>query len=131
MNDIARGAQEFLKTDTDVRLALLFGSASQGTMTPESDIDIAIALHSGEMSIERKIDLATAVEAVLFRTVDVIDLFSAEGLILCEAIGGEVLVEDVMLRSSLAIKAMDYRENLLPSVLQAQKESVKDWIDER
>ncbi|AHC16509.1 hypothetical protein L21SP2_3169 [Salinispira pacifica] len=100
-------------------------------MTPESDIDIAIALHSGEMSIERKIDLATAVEAVLFRTVDVIDLFSAEGLILCEAIGGEVLVEDVMLRSSLAIKAMDYRENLLPSVLQAQKESVKDWIDER
>lgn len=129
-NSIANRTMKALKRNSDIRLALLFGSAAAGTMNSASDIDIAIALHSGIMSVETKIDLSVELEKRLSKTVDIIDLLSAEGLILCEAVSGEVLIEEETLRSSLSIKAMDFRENLFPAVLEAQRDALKDWINE-
>ena len=44
-----------LRTERNVRLALLFGSSARGTDTPQSDVDLLVQLH--DASLERTLDL--------------------------------------------------------------------------
>jgi predicted nucleotidyltransferase len=65
-----------LRTQQNVRFALLFGSAARGTDTPNSDVDILVALDNS--SLERVVDLSAALTGVIGRRVDVIRLEDAE-----------------------------------------------------
>jgi predicted nucleotidyltransferase len=86
-----RGA---LRTERNVRFALLFGSAATGTDTRGSDIDVLVDLR--DQSLERTIDLRTKLEAAAERSVDVLRLAEAEAdpSFLATAIAqGRVLVD--------------------------------------
>jgi predicted nucleotidyltransferase len=68
-----RGA---LRTEPNVRFALLFGSAATGADTPQSDIDVLVDLR--DASFERVVDLSTRLGALFDRRVDVVELDDAE-----------------------------------------------------
>lgn len=65
-----------LRTQHNVRFALLFGSAARGTDTPNSDVDVLVALE--DASLERILDLSAALGAPIGRRVDVVRLEDAE-----------------------------------------------------
>jgi predicted nucleotidyltransferase len=65
-----------LRTESNVRFALLFGSTATGTDTPESDIDVLVDLR--DASFERVVDLATKLTRLVGRPIDVVELKDAE-----------------------------------------------------
>lgn len=65
-----------LRTERNVRLALLFGSASAGADTPSSDLDLLVDLR--EPDLERVVDLQAKLEAAAGRPVDLVRLQDAE-----------------------------------------------------
>jgi predicted nucleotidyltransferase len=66
-----------LRTEQNVRFALLFGSVATGTDTPESDVDVLVGLR--DASFERVVDLSTKLREIVGRAVDVTELHDAEG----------------------------------------------------
>ena len=65
-----------LRTEQNVRFALLFGSAATGTDTPGSDVDVLVDLR--DASFERVVDLVTKLTGLVGRPVDVVELKDAE-----------------------------------------------------
>jgi predicted nucleotidyltransferase len=65
-----------LRTEHNVRFALLFGSAAIGTDTPASDVDVLVDLRNS--SLERIVDLGAKLTAIVGRPVDVVRLQDAE-----------------------------------------------------
>lgn len=84
----------FLRTEPNVRLALLFGSTAAGTDTPQSDVDILVDLADG--SLDRVVDLTLKLEAAVRKPIDMVRLEDAErdSLFLAKKIAtGRVLVD--------------------------------------
>ena len=91
-----------LRTESNVRFALLFGSTATGTDTRESDIDVLVELR--DASLERLLDLQAKLAAIVDRDVDVVRLADAqdEPALLSAALAeGRVLVDRDGLWSTL------------------------------
>jgi predicted nucleotidyltransferase len=83
-----------LRTEQNVRFALLFGSVARGTDTPASDVDLLVELR--DSSLERVVDLSAKLTAAVGRPVDVARLqdAKAEPSFLADAVAeGRVLVD--------------------------------------
>lgn len=83
-----------LRTEPNVRFALLFGSTARGTDTPESDIDLLVDLR--DPALDRIVDLSGRLAAVVGRPVEVVRLQDAvdEPSFLAEVVAeGRVLVD--------------------------------------
>jgi predicted nucleotidyltransferase len=65
-----------LRTEQNVRFALLFGSTATGIDTPASDIDVLVDLR--DSSFERIVDLGTKLTRLAGRPVDIVELKEAE-----------------------------------------------------
>jgi predicted nucleotidyltransferase len=65
-----------LRTEQNVRFALLFGSAAAGIDTPSSDVDVLVDVR--DASFERVVDLGTKLTRLVGRPVDVVELHDAE-----------------------------------------------------
>jgi predicted nucleotidyltransferase len=113
-------------TAPDIRLAILFGSQASGITHAGSDADVAMAL-DGEMSPSRLGELSACLSAALGCEVDVVDLRKAQGEFLAQIVlGGKVAVKrDSSLLAEFALKALAYREDMRPMVLQALKAKVR------
>jgi predicted nucleotidyltransferase len=66
-----------LRTERNVRFAMLFGSTARGTDAPESDVDVLVELR--DSSIEQLVDLRETLAAAVGRPVDVLRLSDAQG----------------------------------------------------
>jgi predicted nucleotidyltransferase len=65
-----------LRTEKNVRFALLFGSAARGTDTATSDVDVLVELR--DTALEQVVELGERLTAATGRRVDVIRLGDAE-----------------------------------------------------
>lgn len=65
-----------LRTEQNVRFALLFGSGAAGTDMSGSDVDVLVDLR--DASFERVVDLVTKLTRLVGRPVDVVELKDAE-----------------------------------------------------
>ena len=86
--------RDALRTEQNVRFALLFGSAARGEDSPASDVDLLVAMR--DSSLIRVADLGAKLEALLGRRVDVLTLDDARGnpQLLVQALDeGRVLVD--------------------------------------
>lgn len=95
-----RGA---LRTEQNVRFALLFGSAALGTDSAESDIDLLVDLR--DASLDRVVDLSLKLTAVIGRPVDIVRMEDVEddASFLVDVVSdGRVLVDREGLLSSLS-----------------------------
>lgn len=68
--------REALRTEHNVRFAMLFGSTARGEDTEHSDVDVIADLRDSDFM--REIDLALKLEDAVGRSVDVVDLKDAE-----------------------------------------------------
>ena len=93
VQQIADRVGEILQTYPDLKLAFLYGSAVNGKMRPDSDVDIAV-LFDHPLGAGQKMALGACFEEALLKTIDLVDLFSLSGTILkqilCE---GRVVVK--------------------------------------
>lgn len=86
-----RGA---LRTERNVRLAVLFGSAALGTDKADSDLDIVVDLCDARL--ERVVDLSLKLTRIAGREADIVRLADAErepSLLLDVVTNGRVLVD--------------------------------------
>jgi predicted nucleotidyltransferase len=65
-----------LRTEQNVRFALLFGSTARGVDTPGSDVDVLVDLR--DTGLERVVDLGERLTAAVGRPVEVLRLGDAE-----------------------------------------------------
>jgi predicted nucleotidyltransferase len=65
-----------LRTEHNVRFALLFGSAARGTDTASSDIDVLVVMR--DANLDRVVDLEAKLTATAGRRVDIVRLEDAE-----------------------------------------------------
>lgn len=68
--------REALRTEHNVRFAMLFGSAARGDDTEHSDVDVIADLR--DSSLDRVLDLAVKLEGAIWKSVDVVRLEDAE-----------------------------------------------------
>lgn len=86
--------REALRTESNVRFALLFGSTARGDDTEESDVDLLVEMRDD--SFMRTIDLALKLQPILGKEVQVLTFEEAESnpLLLAEAAReGRVIVD--------------------------------------
>ena len=86
--------REALRTEQNVRFALLFGSAATGSDTPASDVDVLVDLR--DASLDRVVDLSSKLTTIIGRRVDVLRLqdVDAEPSFLAQVVAdGRVLVD--------------------------------------
>ena len=84
--------------------ATVFGSAARGEARPDSDIDVAVSFGK-PMSSDLRMAVIGIVADVSGRSVDLIDLESAGGLILAQALGGtEILCDSEAVRQRMIAK---------------------------
>ncbi|HXA55757.1 MAG TPA: nucleotidyltransferase domain-containing protein [Solirubrobacteraceae bacterium] len=86
--------QAALRTEPNVRFALLFGSGAVGTDTPGSDVDVLVDL--SDTGLERLVDLAAKLTRLVGRRVDVVELDDAEAepsFLARVVVDGRVLVD--------------------------------------
>lgn len=91
-----------LRTEPNVRFALLFGSAARGTDTPGGDVDVLVDLR--DSSLDRLIDVQEKLASAVDRHLDIVRLADAEAepALLAEAVAdGRVLVDRVGLWPTL------------------------------
>jgi predicted nucleotidyltransferase len=102
-----RGA---MRTEQNVRFALLFGSAATGTDIPGSDVDVLVELR--DPSLEQVVDLGGRLTEATGRTVDVVRLRDAEAEpdFLADVVAeGRVLVDRENLWARLRSREPDLR----------------------
>jgi predicted nucleotidyltransferase len=104
--------REALRTEQNVRFALLFGSAARGDDDKASDVDLIVEMH--DPSPVRVVDLELKLERLLGRRVDVLTLEDAgvNPVLLAEAVrDGRTIVdrEERWAQLSSEAKAMDSR----------------------
>ncbi len=86
--------RQALRTEQNVRFALLFGSAATGSDTPGSDVDVLVDLR--DSSLDRMVDLSSKLTKIVGRRVDVVRLQDAEAdpaFLLNVVADGRVLVD--------------------------------------
>lgn len=93
--DLLSGLRRALRTEPNVRLAVVYGSVARGTDETDSDVDVLVAL--GEDRSDAAVRLAVRLERALGRAVDVARLERVEArapLLLLEAIDDGRVVTD-------------------------------------
>src|SRR5690348_11611892 len=90
---------EYLK---DFDIVIIFGSAARGKLTPNSDLDVAIAGRK-RLTIDEKVSLINGLSKLVGREVDLVDLNQVSGAILKEALtkGKFIRSDDPELRALL------------------------------
>ena len=103
-----------------VRYATLFGSVASGTANPESDIDVAVSLGK-PLSSDLRAALIGIVADVAGRSVDLIDLETAGGLVFAQAMRGkEILCDEVATRQRLIQRLLRSEDDRRSAALAAR-----------
>lgn len=123
--DIARNLMAY----PNIRLAILFGSLARGRARAHSDLDIAIAW-SRPLQAQEKRTLIEGLAMVAGRPVDLIDLRTADGLILAQVLttGKLILCTDRALYATLIKKVLFNDADMMPYHRRILTERRKAWI---
>jgi len=118
-----------LDEEPSIELAILFGSYSKGTQTPQSDVDIAVMLGS-PLSSEKKKKLITKLGESLGCPVDLIDLRKAGEPLLGQILSGEILIDRTGKRAVLLAKHLLNSADFQPLQSRILRERRERWINE-
>ena len=113
-----------------IQLVIMFGSLSRDSGRVDSDLDLAVA-GTSVLTAQQKIDLVEDLALVIGRPVDLIDLRSAEGLILAQALttGRIIYCIDRSLYAELIIKMLYNQADMMPYRKLILEKRRKAWIN--
>jgi uncharacterized protein len=120
---------DFFSHQTDIRLAILFGSAASDRLQPESDVDVAV-LAAQPLSAERKAKLMGATALLSGRPVDLVDLRSAGQPLLGQILQGQQIKGSTDMLAQLAYRNVIERADFLPLVERALTYRRNLWIQQ-
>jgi predicted nucleotidyltransferase len=100
--------------------AAVFGSLARGEARPDSDIDVAVSFGK-PMSSDLRLAVTGIVADAAGRSVDLVDLEAAGGLILARALGGrEILCDSVATRQRMIARLRRSEDDRRSAVLAAR-----------
>ena len=112
-----------------IELAIVYGSASAGTMRRDSDVDIAV-LFDHALAIEQKLELKGLLEQILLRDVDLVDLSELSGTILKQILcKGRILVKkDSRVLADLYKRMIYNQTDMMPYVIRTLEERQQRFL---
>jgi predicted nucleotidyltransferase len=128
--DIKKDIAKILAGYPAIKLALLFGSLSRNEARADSDLDLAVAA-THQLDAGEKICLITDMAQLSGRPVDLVDLQSAGGLILKEALTKGVLIycTDKNLYAELIKKMLYNQADWIPYRDRILADRRRAWIN--
>ena len=128
--DLLSAIKNYLSHRDDVQLAFVYGSAASGRLRPDSDVDLAVC-GNAPFPVEQRIAIAADIEDIVCRPVDLLDLHTAEGLILYQAVVyGVVVKKHSGLWEYYVRKALYFHADLMPQITQSRTMKIQRFIDE-
>ncbi|NLV30823.1 MAG: nucleotidyltransferase domain-containing protein [Acidobacteria bacterium] len=115
MMEILEPIRSVLRNHPEVKLCIVFGSVATGRASAGSDLDIAVA-GDRALSEEQYLNLCDALSSATPRMVDLLDLMTANGEILKQALSKGVLVQnlDKGLYARLIIRMLYNQADMMP-----------------
>jgi len=115
MMEILEPIRSVLRNHPEVKLCIVFGSVATGRASAVSDLDIAVA-GDRALSEEQYLNLCDALSSATPRMVDLLDLMTANGEILKQALSKGVLVQnlDKGLYARLIIRMLYNQADMMP-----------------
>ena len=120
---------ERLHAESDIVLAIAFGSAATGKLRPDSDIDVGV-LMSSPLTVERRRALTTLLADATGRPVDLVDL-STSGVAVTRAAltqGRRLVTRDKSALARLLFKTLLDAADFLPYRQRILSERRETWI---
>ena len=117
----------FLQTQSDIRLAIVFGSAAAGRLRPESDIDLAVQCDA-PLTAARKSELIAAIALTCGRPVDLIDLRTSGQPLLGAILQGKRIKGSAEQIVPLALRNVLDRADFLPLIERTLAERRRAWM---
>ena len=107
-------------SDAGAVYATIFGSVARGEARADSDIDVAVSFGQ-PMSSDLRMAVIGIVAGVSGRSVDLVDLEAAGGLILARSLGGrEILCDAVATRQRMIAKVQRSEDERLSAAIAAR-----------
>jgi uncharacterized protein len=122
-----RELTDFLERQTDIRLAILFGSAASNRLQPNSDVDVAV-LAEKPLSAERKVELMGSIALLSGRPVDLVDLRRAGQPLLGQILQGQQIKGSTDMLAQLAYRNVIERADFLPLIRRSLAQRRQTWI---
>jgi uncharacterized protein len=94
MEKLLEPIRSVLLQHPNIQLCILFGSAAVGRTTAGSDLDIAVAGYK-PLSGDEYLELMAAFSSATHREIDLLDLTSANGEILKQALSTGVVIQNL------------------------------------
>lgn len=110
-------------------LLIIYGSAANGNMNPQSDLDLAIALEE-ELSLEKNSELSSELSLSLGFEIDLSDLRQAKGFFLKEILcHGMVIIKKNPERYAELIKKMWFwQADEAPLIRRIMQSKQERWL---
>ncbi|MCG8530711.1 MAG: nucleotidyltransferase domain-containing protein [Desulfovibrionales bacterium] len=99
---LMKKVSDVLAAYPEIQLGVVFGSAVSGTMRADSDVDVAV-LGQESLSLSLRLELITELSLAVGREVDVVDLYSAHGVILRQVLTKGIAVLERTKRGRAAL----------------------------
>lgn len=117
-----------LEQDSEISLAILFGSCAKGNATFNSDIDIAIKLKA-PLESDKKMRIIQKIAEKMGRAVDLVDLSTIGEPLLSQIVRhGLVLKGNKQMFTALAIKNVYANEDFTPYIKRSLRARREKWI---
>lgn len=127
--DLGIRAENVLREEPGLQLAMLHGSGAMGKMRADSDVDIAL-LFDHPLNAETKMKLISRLEQEFHRNVDLIDLYSLSGTILKQVLRkGRVFIQAKPGALAELVRKMIYNQtDMMPYVSRTLLERQRRFI---
>ena len=118
---------QWLQSQPDLRLAILFGSLARGTARADSDIDIAV-LAKRPLDAERKMALIEGIANLTGRPVDLVDLARIGEPLRGEVLKGQRLFGSDADFAEQVLRHIYDNEDFVPIQRRLLAERRKQWL---
>ena len=124
-SEIQQTIGDYFRDRSAIHTVILFGSAAEGKLESHSDIDLAVASRE-PLEFEDLLKINTDLQILLRRDIDLIDLDKAKGLI-----HYKILTKGIHLKKSSReltdhmVRAMDFRTDFLPQLMEMQRRRIE------
>jgi uncharacterized protein len=118
----------FLQSQSDIRLAILFGSAAADRLRAESDIDLAVQCDA-PLTAGRKIALIEEIALISGRPVDLIDLKTIGQPLLGYILQGKRLKGSSEALAKLAYRNLLEQADFLPLIERTLTQRRQAWLN--
>ncbi len=131
MDKLRESIREVLERHPDIMLCTVFGSVATGKASPGSDLDIAVAAGK-PLSSEEYLELIAEFADVSNREIDLVDLMTATGPILKQALSTGAIVQnlDKSLYANLISRMLFNEADMMPYYDRILRERRRRFINE-